>query len=291
MKFGDFEVFLLDDGSFRLDGGAMFGIIPKVMWSKMEPSDENNRILLHANNLLVKTGKEVILIDNGLGGKWDDKRRNMFSVAEPRLLMTDLARCDVRKEDITHVVLSHLHFDHAGGSTYIDAEGQLKVQFPNARFIMQKGEWDVAHSPTPRDRASYLPENLIPLEEAGVIDFVEGDAKIVDGIRMRVTGGHTKHHTIIYVESGGHTMVFNADLIPTASHLHIPFVMGYDLYPKDTMAFKEHYLPEAYDGKYLMVFEHGPRLKAGHLEKDEKGRWKVKKFDMEVVDYEAELNK
>ncbi|MBD3167108.1 MBL fold metallo-hydrolase [bacterium] len=289
MKFGEFEVFLLEDGAFRLDGGAMFGVVPKVMWQKLAPPDDSNRILLHANCLLVKTGSETVLIDTGLGGKWDDKTRNMFAVDEPRRLMTELARCDVAKEDVTHVVQSHLHFDHAGGGTYVDTDGKLKVQFPHAKYIVQKGEWDVANHPNLRDRMSYLPENLEPLEEAGVLELVDGDAEVLPGIRMRVTGGHTRHHSIIQVTSDGHTLVFNADLIPTASHLHVPYVMGYDLYPQQTMDFKSHYLPEAHENGYLMIFEHGPSLKAGHLKKDDRGRWKAERFDMDVPNYEAAL--
>lgn len=285
MKFGGFEIFLLEDGEFRLDGGAMFGVIPKVLWQRTDPADENNRIRLAANCLLVKTGQANILIDAGLGGKWNDNKRDIFAVEEPRLLMTELARCDILKEEITHVVLSHLHFDHVGGVTYIDTDGELKVQFPEAKHYIQRGEWVVAHNPNPRDRASYLPENLHPLEEAGVIEFVDGDTEIVPGIRIRVTGGHTLHHAIVYVESGGNTAVFNADLIPTASHIRVPYVMGYDLYPQQTMEFKQSFLPEAWEGRYLMVFEHGPAVKAGHLHKNDRGRWVIEKFDMEKEEY------
>jgi glyoxylase-like metal-dependent hydrolase (beta-lactamase superfamily II) len=210
-------------------------------------------------------------------------------VDEPRQLISELARVDVAKEDVTHVVQSHLHFDHAGGGTFIDSDGELKVQFPNATYIVQRGEWEVANSPNMRDRMSYLPENLKPLEEAGVLRLVDGDEEVLPGITMRVTGGHTKNHAIIQVQSGGHTIVFNADLIPTASHLHVPYVMGYDLYPQQTMDYKMSFLPEAHEGKYLMVFEHGPSLKAGHLVKDEKGRWKAERFNMDVPDYEAAL--
>lgn len=281
MKFGQFELFLLEDGEFRLDGGAMFGVVPKTMWQKSDPADERNRITLHANCLLVKTGDAVVLIDTGLGGKWDDKKRDMFAIAEPRLLMSELPRVDVLREEVTHVVLSHLHFDHAGGGTFIDQDGVLKVQFPNARYFAQKGEWEIANHPNLRDRASYLPENLNPLEEAGVLQLVEGDTEIVPGVRMVVTGGHTKYHTIIYVESEGHTAVFNADLIPTSSHVNIPFVMGYDLYPQQTMEFKQKLLPEAEANRYLMIFEHSPRLKAGFVRRNERGRWVVDKFDME----------
>ncbi|MBZ0264162.1 MBL fold metallo-hydrolase [bacterium] len=288
MKFGDFEIFLIEDGDFRLDGGAMFGVVPKMMWQKSDPADDRNRIQLSANCLLVKTPEATVLIDTGLGGKWDDKKRDMFAVAEPRLLMSELARCDVLKEDVTHVVQSHLHFDHAGGGTYIDGDGELKVQFPNAKYYAQRGEWEIANNPNLRDRMSYLPENLHPLNDAEVLELVDGDVEVVPGIRYRVTGGHTKHHAIVYIESGGHTAVFNADLIPTASHVHVPYVMGYDLYPQETMDFKTHFLPEVHEGNYLMIFEHGPKLKAGHLTRNDKGKWVVKKFDMEQMEYSVQ---
>ncbi len=285
MKFGDFELFLIEDGGFRLDGGAMFGVVPKMLWQRLDPADERNRIQLECNCLLVKTEENTVLIDTGIGGKWDDKRRDMFAVEEPRGLITELARCDVMKEDVTHVIQSHLHFDHAGGGTFIDRDGRLKVQFPNAIYVIQRGEWDTAHNPAPRDVASYLRENLVPLEEAGVVEFVEGDTEILPGIRMRVTGGHTRNHAVIQVESGGNTVIFCADLIPTASHLHIPYVMGYDLYPKETMDFKARLLPEADEGEYLMIFEHGVKLKAGHLDKNERERWMIRSFDMDQAAY------
>ncbi|MDP8205270.1 MAG: MBL fold metallo-hydrolase [Candidatus Electryonea clarkiae] len=285
MKFGDFELFIIDDGKFRLDGGAMFGIVPKVLWSKTDESDENNRILLSANCLLIKTGKDVVLIDNGMGGKWNDKSSEMFAVEQPRRLMKELAGYGVAKEDLTHMILSHLHFDHAGGSTYIDDNGQVTPQFPNARYIMQKGEWDVAHNPTPRDKASYLPDNLDPLMEAGLVQLVDGDTEVLPGITMIRTGGHTDYHCIIRIESGGNTAWFLADLIPTSSHVQVPFVMGYDLFPQKTMEFKEKFLKEAFEENHLLIFEHGPVLKAGHLGKNERGKWIVKKFDTGVANY------
>ncbi len=287
MQFGDFELHLIEDGPFRLDGGAMFGVVPKVMWEKLNPPDDRNRILLHANCLLVKTGGEIVLIDNGLGNKWEPRQAAMFEVEQPRRLLDNLAKVGVKPEDVTCMIQSHLHFDHNGGGTHRDENGELQVTFPNATYVVQRGEWDVAHDPSQRDRASYLPENLDPVQKAGKLRFVEGDEEILPGIRMRVTGGHTKHHAIIYVASGGHTAVFNADLIPTSSHVHVPFVMGYDLYAGQTMAFKEHYLPEAFEGGYLMIFEHSPVVKAGHLRKNDKGKWVVDTYEMDTEVYEG----
>lgn len=285
MRFGDLELFLIEDGGFRLDGGAMFGVVPRVMWAKSDPPDDHNRIQLAANTLLVKTGEANVLIDTGMGGKWGDKEKEMFAVDEPRTLITDLARVDLHPNDITHVVQTHLHFDHAGGGTYIDQHGELKVQFPNARYYVQKGEWEVASNPNLRDRRSYKPENLQPLADAGVLELIEGDTEILPGVRTRVTGGHTKYHQIVLVESNGQTAVFNGDLIPTASHLPVPYVMAYDLYPQQTMEVKGPFLEEAHEGGYLMVFEHGPEVKAGHLHKGERGRMALEPFDMDAETY------
>lgn len=287
MTFGDFELFLIEDGGFRLDGGAMYGVVPRVMWARNDAPDDRNRIRLACNCLLVKTGTANVLIDTGMGGKWSDKERDMFAVDEPRTLMTDLARVDLMKEDITHVVQTHLHFDHAGGGTFIDSDGQLKVQFPNATYYVQRGEWEVANDPNPRDRRSYKPENLNPLAESGQLQLLDGDAEILPGIRTVVTGGHTKHHQIVIVESGGHTAVHNGDLVPTANHLPVPFVMAYDLYPEQTMAFKQPHLAEAHEKGWLMVFEHSFErdAKAGHLQVDAKGRHVLQPVDLDGSTY------
>jgi len=287
MKFSDVELFLIEDGAFRLDGGAMFGVVPRVMWSKSDPPDDQNRIALSCNCLLVKTGDANVLIDTGCGGKWSDKERDMFAIAEPRTLMTDLARVDMMKEDITHVIYTHLHFDHAGGGTYIDADGQLKVQFPNATYFAQRGEWEIANNPNSRDRRSYKPENLNPLAETGQLQLIDGDQEVLPGISVRVTGGHTKHHQIVLVESNGHTAVHNGDLIPTASHLPLPFIMAYDLYPEQTMAYKEPHLKEVVENGYLMMFEHSAQRdkKAGHLSVGDKGRYQLETVDLDANEY------
>jgi len=198
--------------------------------------------------------------------------------------MTDLARVDLMKEDITHVILTHLHFDHAGGSTFIDQDGSLKIQFPNAKYYVQRGEWEISLKPNIRDRRSYKPENLIPLEEAGVLELLDGDCEVLPGIKVRMTGGHTKYHSIVYVESRDNTIVFLADLIPKSAHLPIPYVMAYDLFPTETMSFKEAFIEEAYEGKYILVFEHGVENKAGILDKDERGFYKFIPIDFEAED-------
>ncbi|MFC2170944.1 MBL fold metallo-hydrolase [Calditrichota bacterium] len=280
MKFGNLELFIIDDGKFRLDGGAMFGVVPKIMWSKTDAADENNRILLSANCLLIKSGEHIALVDNGMGNKWNDKSGEMFAVEQPRQLVPELERLGVKPEDVTHMILSHLHFDHAGGSTYKDEAGNIHPQFPNARYYIQKGEWEVAHSPTPRDKASYLPENLAPLWDAGLVELVDGDAEVFPGVKMIITGGHTDSHCVISIESEGYTAWFLADLIPTSSHIQVPYVMGYDLFPQQTMEYKERLLEEMYRDRHLLIFEHGPIVKAGRLAKNDRGKWVIDKFDL-----------
>jgi glyoxylase-like metal-dependent hydrolase (beta-lactamase superfamily II) len=290
MKFGEYEVFLLEDGEFRLDGGAMFGVVPRVMWSKTDAPDDRNRIRLAANCLLIKGDGFNALIDTGLGGKWEDKERDMFAVAEPRTLITDLARVDLHPDDITHVIQTHLHFDHVGGATFIDAEGELKVQFPNARLYAQRGEWEIGSDPNPRDKRSYKPENLRPLEEAGVLELIDGDGEVLPGISVHVTGGHTKHHQIVRITSNGHRITYLGDLIPTPSHLPVPFVMAYDLFPQQTMEAKAPLLEQMHDEGDLLVFEHGANAKAGHLKKNDRGRMELLPFDMDQTEYAAPAN-
>ncbi|MFH0882366.1 MAG: MBL fold metallo-hydrolase, partial [bacterium] len=280
-----YDIFLLEDGEFRLDGGAMFGVVPRVLWARTDAPDDRNRIRLAANCLLIKGDGFNALIDTGLGGKWDDKEREMFAVAEPRTLITDLARVDLHPDEITHVIQTHLHFDHVGGATFIDAEGELKVQFPNAKVYVQRGEWEVASDPNPRDRRSYKPENLNPLKENGVLELLDGDSEVLSGISVTVTGGHTRHHQTVTLRSNGHTLVYLGDLIPTPSHLPVPFVMAYDLYPEQTMAAKAPLLDRASEEGWLLVFEHAAESKAGHVKRSEKGRLELVPFDMDQNEY------
>jgi len=285
MKFGDLELFLIEDGPFRLDGGAMYGIVPKVLWTKVDPSDDRNRVTLNANLLLIKGNGFNALIDTGLGGKWDDKEREMFAVSELRTMVTDLARVDLRPDDITHVIQTHLHFDHAGGATYIDADGSLKVQFPNAKYIIQRGEWEIANNPNPRDTRSYKRENQQPLEEAGVLELIDGDKEILPGISVEVTGGHTKYHQVVHVKSGGHHLVYLGDLVPTPNHIRTAYLMAYDLYPVEVMEKKVPLLERAADENWLLMFEHSPEKKAGHLVRGEKGRLELDVFDLDQAEY------
>ncbi len=265
MKLGKFEINVLHDGHFRLDGGAMFGVVPKVIWDRLEPSDDKNRILLSVNPVLVRTGEHTVLIDTGAGSKYSSKELEIYQIELPRYLVPELRRLEVEPEKIDYVINSHLHFDHIGGNTYRDELGALKPTFPNARYVMQRGEYEDALSPAARSHASYNHEDIVPLQESGQILLIEGDTEIVPGIRSRVTGGHTRMHQILEISSESEKALFLADLIPTSSHIKAPYVMGYDLFPADTARFKEQLLQEAAQGNYLLIFEHSPRMKVGRV--------------------------
>ena len=262
MKFGDFELISLSDGTFRLDGGAMFGVVPKTMWQKRTTADEKNRIPLGLRPLLVRTPEHTVLIDSGVGDKMPPKLADIYAIDRTRHLDHSLADAGLTSDDITVVIASHLHFDHFGGST--KREGDTIVpRFRNARYLIRRDEWHDATHTHDRNRASYMPENFLPLAEAGVVDFIEGDGEVLPGISIWQTGGHCLHHSWIRIQSGGRTAAFVADLIPTTAHLDEPWIMGYDLYPVDTLAFKRAFAREAIEREYLVFFEHDPSMAAG----------------------------
>jgi glyoxylase-like metal-dependent hydrolase (beta-lactamase superfamily II) len=264
MQFGQLELIPLCDGFFRLDGGAMFGIVPKPLWERRAPADARNRIRLALRPLLVR-GARTLIIDAGIGGKMEEKSIDMFGIERVPDLPTTLAAAGLRPDDIDIVLATHLHFDHAGGFTSRDPAGRAVPAFPRARYVIRREEWDDATHPHERNRASYLAENFVPLEQAGVVDFHEGDAIVMPGVRVVRTGGHTMHHEIVFVESEGKTAVFAADLMPTTAHVDEPWIMGYDLYPMETLAFKRTFVREAIDRQYLVFFEHDPNIVAGYI--------------------------
>ncbi|MDZ7289927.1 MAG: MBL fold metallo-hydrolase [candidate division KSB1 bacterium] len=281
MKFSDIEIFLLSDGLFRLDGGAMFGVVPRALWEKNDPPDEKNRILLGLNPLLILRGKEKVLIDAGIGDKFDPKFGGIYGIQREQTLIDQLATRGLQPEDITHVILTHLHFDHIGWSTRRNVAGEIVPTFPNATYFCQRGEFEYALNPDPRSKASYIQENFVPLQQHGVLQVLEGSGEILPGIEGVVTGGHTRDHMIVKVHSTGKIVCFLADLVPTTSHLKTPYVMGYDLYPAQTMEIKPKVLQQAFEEQWLLVFEHAPRIKAGYLKQVE-GNWKVEQVMMEA---------
>lgn len=270
MRFGDFEVLPQTDGFFRLDGGAMFGVVPKPLWQKRTEPDDRNRIRLGLRPLLVRTPHHTVLIDAGIGAKMSAKDADIYGIDRALDLTASLAASGTTPGDIDVVIATHLHFDHAGGFTTLHA-GDVTPAFPNARYYVRRGEWADATHPHERNRASYLPENFVPLEQAGVVTFTDDDREILPGIRVQRTGGHTMHHQMVRIESGDRTGVFVADLIPTTAHVDEPWIMGYDLYPMDTLVFKKQFIREAIDREYVIFFEHDPAIPAGII-RERQGR-------------------
>jgi glyoxylase-like metal-dependent hydrolase (beta-lactamase superfamily II) len=278
MTFGDFELIPQSDGFFRLDGGAMFGVVPKPLWQKRTEPDERNRIRLGLRPLLVRTAKHTVLIDAGIGGKMPPKDADIYGIDRTVDLVASLASAGVTPLDVDVVIATHLHFDHAGGFT-VNTDGVVVPAFPNATYYIRRPEWEDATHPHERNRASYLPENFEPLQDAGVVGFTETDQEILPGISVQRTGGHTMHHQMVRIESGGRTGVFVADLIPTTAHVDEPWIMAYDLYPMDTLAFKKQFVREAIAREYVIFFEHDPAIPAGII-RERQGR----KFVEPVID-------
>jgi methylmalonyl-CoA epimerase len=262
---GDLELISLCDGFFGLDGGAMFGVVPKPLWVTHAPPDERNRISLAMRPLVVR-GTRTMIIDAGVGDKDDAKFADIYGLDRARHLDHALAESGLSAEDIDVVLATHLHFDHSGGFTRRDASGRVRPRFPRAQYVVRRGEWEDATHPNERNRASYLADNYVPLAEAGVLQLVDEDQVIMPGVRVRRTGGHTMHHQMVLIESGGKTAAFVADLIPTTAHLRDPWIMGYDLYPMDTLATKKTFVKEAIERKVLVFFEHDPSIVAGYIE-------------------------
>jgi glyoxylase-like metal-dependent hydrolase (beta-lactamase superfamily II) len=267
MQLGDFELLPLSDGFFKLDGGAMFGVVPKPLWERRAPADERNRITLGLRPLLVQTSERRVLIDAGIGDKMTAKDADIYAIDRRQHLDQSLAAVGLTADDIDVVIASHLHFDHAGGFTVVQ-DGRLVPRFRRAIYIVRRAEWEDATHPHERNRASYLAENFVPLDEAGVVRFVEEDGEVLPGISVWRTGGHTMHHQLIKIESGGRTAVFTADLMPTTAHVDEPWIMGYDLYPMDTLMYKKRFLREAIDGEYVIFFEHDPKIAAGIIRQE-----------------------
>ena len=264
IPFDPFELIPVNDGFFALDGGAMFGVVPKPLWEKVAAPDARNRIRLAMRAWLVRGGGRTVLIDAGCGDKLDRKAAGIYALERDHSLEHALRDAGESADTIDLVIASHLHFDHAGGFT-ARAGDTAVPRFPNARYSIRRGEWDDALNPHERNRASYFAENYVPLADAGLLDFVDEDGAVAPHLTVRRTGGHTQHHQIVLIEAGGKTAVFAADLLPTAAHLPLPYIMGYDLYPMDTLNFKRAFLREAIEREYLILFEHDPEIAAGYI--------------------------
>jgi glyoxylase-like metal-dependent hydrolase (beta-lactamase superfamily II) len=274
---GKLRIHALEGGTQRLDGGAMFGVVPKPLWERRIAADERNRIPLGMRCLLVETPDELVLIETGLGNKEDEKFRGIYGVdnasgaGRPDRVHDSLAAAGFRAEDVGIVVNTHLHFDHAGGNTYRDEAGEVRLSFPNARYFVQRGEWDWAHLKNERTQASYLPDNFEPVMAAGRLELVEGDVEIVPGISVYRTPGHCPHHQSVLVSSGGETACFLADVLPTFAHLPLPWIMGYDVEPLVTLESKRALLARATAERWLLVSNHDPVTAWGYAVAEGKG--------------------
>ncbi len=272
MKFGGFEIYPVSDGRFRLDGGAMFGVVPKALWEKCCPADEFNRIPLSLTALLIRAKSKNILVDTGLGPKEDAKFQRMFAVERTPTILQSLKRLGLRPDDIHLVINTHLHFDHAGGNT-MQENGSVVPTFPNAKYFIQHGEFEDAAHANERTKASYRQDNFTPIAQIDQWEFLHGDTEVVPGITAVVTAGHTRYHQSVKIESEGETAFFLGDLIPTVSHLPLPYIMGYDLFPIRTLETKRWVLDQAFEERWLLLFEHDPIVQAGYVRRDQDGKY------------------
>ncbi|HXG90900.1 MAG TPA: MBL fold metallo-hydrolase [Blastocatellia bacterium] len=264
MKLGSFEIDVVSDGTFALDGGAMFGVVPRVLWERHFSPDDKNRVRLGLNCLLVRTGRENVLIDTGIGQKWDARSRNRYDIAHETDLLSELRARDVAPEQVDFVINTHLHFDHAGTNTR-ERDGRVVPTFPRARYVVQRGEFEHACSPHERDRASYSAADFEPVAEAGQFDLIDGDAEIVPGIQVIKVAGHNRDLQCVRVNSDGETLFVFADLIPTTAHLPPAWVMGFDLYPVESVEQKKRIIPQAVKENWLCAFYHDPRTALARL--------------------------
>jgi len=275
-RVGRLTVHALQAGGQQLDGGAMFGVVPKPLWEKRIPADARNRIPLGMRCLLVEHDDGLVLVDTGLGNKEDARFRDIYGVenagAGGRTLLEDgLHALGHRPEDVRVVINTHLHFDHAGGNSWrdpADPAGTVRPAFPNARYVVARGEYAYATHPNERTAGSYLPPNFAPVAAAGQLDLVDVDAELMPGVRFLATPGHTPHHQSVLVESAGETACFLADVVPTTAHLPLPWIMGYDVEPLVTLESKRQLLARAEAEGWLLVFEHDPAVAWGRVRHD-----------------------
>ncbi|UCC43254.1 MAG: MBL fold metallo-hydrolase [Candidatus Zixiibacteriota bacterium] len=267
MKLGRFEIDSFVEQHFRLDGGSMFGVIPKTMWQKLIPADENNLIPMVTNIFVVKTEEKIILFDIGLGDTLTEREMKVYGTDGVSHMGEGLRSCGVTENDVDYVILTHLHTDHAGGAVRMQ-NGDYVPRFPKARYVVHRGEWESAMNPDERTGAVYVPARLQALEDAGQIDFIDRDTEIVAGIRAVRTGGHTSAHFALEIESEGRLCLYYADIFPTSAHLRIPFVPATDLYPLESMEIKRRELPRIVDTGVVLAFDHDTRMPFGKVRRD-----------------------
>lgn len=267
------QLYAVETGRFALDGGAMFGVVPKVLWERLIPPDERNRIPMAMRALLIEEGNRLILVDVGVGHKYTPKFADLYAIDHStHTLIGELAKLGFSAADVTDVVLTHLHFDHAGGSTEKVGD-KIVPTFPNARYYVQRSHWEWAHNPNPRERASFFPENYDPLEAAGQLVLLEGEEELLPGVRIRVIHGHTEGQQLVEVSYKGKTILYGADLFPTSAHLPLPYVMAYDVRPLITFEERQRYLPWLVESGAIVFYEHDAAVECSTVVETAPGRY------------------
>lgn len=265
MNLGQHEIFVLSDGRFRLDGGAMFGVVPKTLWQRRIPADDRNRVTLGLNCLLIRSGGKTVVVETGTGNKLGDKREDIYGIDHSTTLLSSLEAQSVNPNEVDVVINTHLHFDHCGWNTRRDGDGAAVPTFPRAQYYVQRGEYEHALAPTERDQASYLPENFQPMAESGQWVLLEGDQEVLPGVEVVRVPGHTRDMQCVRIRAGERVAMFFSDLVPTTAHLPYPWIMGYDLYPLTTLEQKKHWIPEAVKQGWLCFFAHDANTPAAYL--------------------------
>ncbi|MGH9774510.1 MAG: MBL fold metallo-hydrolase [Candidatus Acidiferrales bacterium] len=278
MKLGDLEFHIVTDGGFCLDGGAMFGVIPRPLWERKIAPDDRNRVRLEMNCLVIRAAGKLLLVETGAGEKFNAKHREIYGLEGPPRLLEQLAASGLEPERFDFVVNTHLHFDHCGWNTRW-VKDRFVPTFPNARYIVQKGELEHAKNPTERDRASYLAENFSPQEKSGQWWLLEDDREIVPGVELIRVPGHTADMMCVRLSGGGKTAIFFADLVPTTAHLPYAWIMGFDLYPMTTLENKKKWIPRAAREKWLALFAHDPVVKAAYI-RERDGRFEYEPVEV-----------
>jgi glyoxylase-like metal-dependent hydrolase (beta-lactamase superfamily II) len=266
MKFSNFEIFSIVENSFKIDGGAMYGVVPRVIWQRFNPPDPDNMVKLDINLLLIKTDGENILIDTGIGDTLSEKQKKMYGIEKSSALEKNLFEHSLTPENIHLVLLTHLHADHAGGVIKVE-NGQKVPRFPNARYVVQLKEWEEAMHPDERTSATYFTSNLRILEDEKLLELVDGEDEVAKGIKLINTGGHTPGHQAVLIEDGENKIIWAGDIIPSTHHLRIPYVASVDLHPKETMEHKKRFIKMCLNDGWALAFDHDLKVKIGKLEK------------------------